>query len=49
VTVWFDGDHTPDDLAREAGLPTLEVAEESLRQLLAELAAKNIDWGMVGG
>lgn len=49
VTVWFDGDHTPDELAGESGLPGLEVAEESLRQLLAELAAKNIDWETLDG
>lgn len=48
VSVWFDGDHTPDELAREAGLQKLDAAEESVRHLLAELAAKNIDWEMIG-
>jgi hypothetical protein len=48
VTMWFDGDHTPDELAREAGLLNLGPTEESVRHLLAQLAAKNIDWDMVG-
>jgi hypothetical protein len=47
VTMWFDGEHTPDELAREAGLPGVDAAEESVRHLLAELAAKNIDWEMI--
>ena len=47
VTMMFDGDHTPDELAREAGLANLDSAEESVRHLLSELAAKNIDWDMI--
>lgn len=45
LTMWFDGDTTPDG----SGLSELATADEALRELLGKLADENIDWARIDG
>lgn len=45
LTMWFDGETTPDG----SGLNDIDTADTALRELIGKLADENIDWDRIKG